>query len=152
MKKIIITALFLFISMPCWPDESSPVSENSLKAAFIYHFITFTEWNDNLPNYYVCIPNNEPLKKSAQDIFKGKLINGRNVIVSGQSQYCHVLVSEEPSSDPYTLTIGELNKGALLEFRRIGNKLKFAVNMENIKKTKLKISSQLLKLAILDNP
>jgi len=51
------------------------------------------------------------------------------------------------------LTIGSLARGALLEFRIVDNRLKFAIDPVRIKKSKLKISSQLLKLAILErNP
>jgi hypothetical protein len=73
-------------------------------------------------------------------------------VVVDRYDACHVLVDNYmnmPFSDS-TLTIGSLAKGALLEFRIIKNKLKFAVNMEKVKKCKLKISSQLLKLAILE--
>ena len=38
----------------------------------------------------------------------------------------------------------------MIEFRTVNNKLKFAANPDLIKKSKLKVSSQLLKLAILE--
>lgn len=153
MKKVlIIICLFLVLSSAVVTAEvPSNISEDKLKAAFIYHFISFTDWNDNLPNYYVCIPDDESLRRVTGELLQGKIINNRPIMVVNNSQFCHVLVSNEVSASPDTLTIGNLDKGAILEFRLINNKLKFAANMDNIKKTHLKISSQLLKLAILEN-
>ena len=48
------------------------------------------------------------------------------------------------------LTIGPLSKGGMVDFRVGDHKLKFAVNMYNIKRSQLKSSSQLLKMAILE--
>jgi hypothetical protein len=153
MRRALITFLMVFVlSIKSFAQESSVVPEDSLKAAFIFHFITYTEWNDNSKEYNVCIPNNEPLKKAAQQSFKGKTVNNRKINVSDEAHYCHVLVSNDlPNNPEEVLTIGDLNRGALLEFRRINDKLKFAADMEHIKKTRLKISSQLLKLAILED-
>jgi hypothetical protein len=150
-KTIILIVLFLILGLRGYADESPAISEDELKAAFIFHFITFTEWDDNAPNYNVCIPNNESLRKAAQNVFKDKVVNNRKVVVTDIAPVCHVLVSDQAPLNKNTLTIGEINRGALLEFRLIKNKLRFAANVENIKKTNLKISSQLLKLAILEN-
>ena len=54
-------------------------------------------------------------------------------------------------TDTRALTIGSLEKGALIEFRLVDNKMRFAVDLERMRKVKLKVSSQLLKLAILEN-
>jgi hypothetical protein len=125
-------------------------SENALKAAFIFHFISFTEWSDDQSDYNVCIPEDADLRETAQEAFKDKLINNRKIVVSSRFTGCHVLVSTYVPSTDTTLTIGQLDKGALFEFRLVDNKMKFAVDLSRIKNSKLKISSQLLKLAILD--
>ena len=149
MKKIVF--IFLLLAICARVYGQSIASEDSLKAAYIFHFINFTEWSDNLEDYYVCVPDDESLKNALEASFTGKIINNRKIVILHNAQVCHVLISNEPSSVQTTLTIGPLSKGALLEFRLINNKLKFAVNLERVKKSKLKISSQLLKLGILDN-
>ncbi len=153
MKVIRLLTTFIFlIFLTGSIHAETPVEADSLKAAYIYHFLNFTDWNDNLNNYYVCVPDDDILKETVQDSLKGKTVNHRGVIVLSRSRFCHILVSDQPSATRSTLTIGSLNKGALLEFRVVKNKLKFAVNMDKIKNSRLKISSQLLKLAILEHP
>lgn len=148
MKKII---LILLLVTACVKAEGQVIAtEDSLKAAFIFHFISFTEWEDNSPEYNVCVPDDEQLNQALQSSLKGKVVNNRKIVVARHASVCHVLISEEPPADENALTIGPLDKGALLEFRRVNNKLKFAANFEKIKESHLKISSQLLKLAILD--
>src|SRR5205085_2547043 len=125
-------------------------SEETVKAAFIFHFLDFVEWNDTETDYYVCVPDDTLLRNSVEESFKTKTIHNRKIRVVNRSSGCHILISDHIPKTDTTLTIGPLKKGALLEFRKIDNKLKFAASLDNIKKSKLKISSQLLKLAILD--
>lgn len=146
MRKILIILLLLIACTATFGQGT--VSEESLKAAFIYHFINFVEWNDSKENYYVCIPDDSALRDSVEETFQGKVVHGRKVVVTADTDTCHVLVSDHVPESPTTHTIGPLKNGALFEFRMVDHKLKFAVNSENIKKTQLKISSQLLKLAI----
>ncbi len=149
IQRLTIIGVF----MMCCPKSfaEAVVSENSLKAAFIYHFISFTQWNDHSSAYYVCIPDDSALRNTVEESFKGKRINDRDILVVGRSRGCHVLVSETYSPTAKSiLTIGRLGRGALFEFREIDHKIRFAVNLEKVQKSQLKISSQLLKLAILE--
>lgn len=149
MKKK-IALVFLFWTICTTTHGQAIVQEESIKAAFIFHFINFSEWDDDATDYNVCIPEDETLRRAANDSLKDKMVDGRKILVVDKADTCHVLVSDSVPSTENMLTIGPLNKGALLEFRTINNKLKFAVNLENVKKSKIKISSQLLKLAILE--
>ncbi len=138
------------LSLESLPDGRTAGSEDSLKAAFIFHFIGFIQWDDAGDEYYVCIPDNRVMRQTAEVILDGKVINNRKVAVVSRSEGCHVLVSDYIPRTSTTLTVGPLDKGALIEFRMVDRKLKFAANVEKIKNSKLKISSQLLKLAILE--
>ena len=133
----------------CNVSYAATVNQDSVKAAFIYHFINFIQWEDNKPECYVCIPDDKALRDTSQQILEGKIVNDRKIMVVKKSQTCHIMVSNYyMSSMSAMLTIGDLNKGASLEFRTVNNKLKFAINLNKIKNSHLKISSQLLKLAI----
>jgi len=149
MRKILIIFLLMTFCTRVFGDTEA--SEDAIKAAFIYHFISFTEWDDNDQNYYVCIPDDATLRETAREIFKGKSIKDHGIVVSNQSVGCHVLVSDNVPSTNSTMTIGPLSRGALFEFRLIDNKMKFAADFDKVKRFKFKISSQLLKLAILEN-
>ncbi|MGE0267078.1 MAG: YfiR family protein [Candidatus Omnitrophota bacterium] len=147
MKKTLVILFLVILSVA---RAEALVSENSLKAAFIFHFIGYIEWKDAETKYYVCIPDDDSLRASAAEAFKEKSVNNRPIVVTDKNDSCHILVSDNVPPPDGVLTIGPLNKGAMLEFRLINNKLKFAASLENIKKSSLKISSQLLKLAILE--
>ena len=149
MRKILIIVLLILFCPPVF--AASTANEDSLKAAFIFHFINFTEWNDDQSTYFVCIPDDEALRETARQSFTGKTVNNRSISVVNRREGCHILVSDNAPEEDNTLTIGHLNKGALFEFRLIDNKMKFAVNLDGVKNSKLKISSQLLKLAIMGN-
>ena len=145
MKKIII--ILMLLGCP-FAYGNEIVSEESLEAAFIFNFLKFVEWNDDRATYDICIPEDENLRKVAAGLLEGKTLNSRQITVVNRTDTCHVLVSNTPPSPDTTLTIGSVDQGAMFEFMVIDNKLKFAININNIRKSKLKISSQLLKLAV----
>jgi hypothetical protein len=146
MKKLLIILLVLAANV----SYAQSVGREDVESAFLFHFINYTEWNDSLPDYYVCIPQDAALREAAVVSLKGKIVNNRKIVVVDHSDHCHVLISDEIPASDSILTIGPLAKGALLEFRVVNNKVKFAANVRKIKESKIKISSQLLKLAILD--
>jgi hypothetical protein len=147
IKKIIFLALLLF----CNTSYGQVLTKEDVKAAFIYHFISFTEWVGPTGGQYdVCIPDDRPLRETASAIFRGKVINNHKIFVRGGREGCHVLISDNVPDAVNVLTIGSLSKGAMVDFRVVDHKLKFAVNMDNVKRSQLKISSQLLKMAILE--
>jgi len=149
MKKKILIILFLIVGTVA--RGQAVVSEESLKAAFIFRFLSFIEWSDETDRYFICIPDDEAFRASVEESLRSKAVNNRDVVVVAGADHCHILISDNVPQTDSVFTIGPLAKGALLEFRIVDNKLKFAVSLENIKKSHLKISSQLLKLAILEN-
>lgn len=137
--------------LSCNTSFGQTLTQEDVKVAFIYHFINFTEWSGPSDGQYnICIPEDRSLRETASLIFKDKIINNHKIFVGGGRDGCHVLVSNNVPAAPNMLTIGPLNKGAMVDFRVVNHKLKFAVNLENIKRSQLKISSQLLKMAILE--
>jgi len=145
MKKFFL----IFILLGCtWAFGNEIVSQESLEAAFIFNFLKFVDWQDSRPTYDICIPDDENLRKMATGLLQGKTLNDRQIEVVDRTDNCHVLVSNNPPKSDTTLTIGDLDQGAMFEFMVIDNKLKFAINIDNIRKSKLKISSQLLNLAV----
>ena len=151
MRTFIRAILILFFLSQSSVYAENAATEAEVKAAFIYHFINYTQWEDSEPNYYVCIPEDENLRDVSNNILQGKVVNGRQISVVEEAPFCHILVSSFSPKTENTLTIGNLSHGALLEFRVINNKLRFAADLEKVKNSKLKISSQLLKMAVLES-
>ncbi len=149
IRTINIILLALFLS--CNTSYGQVLTKEDVKAAFIYHFINFTEWEVPTDGQYdVCIPDDRPLRETASLVFNGKIINNHKILVKGGREGCHVLVSDNVPDAVNMLTIGPLSKRGMVDFRVVDHKMKFAVNMDTIKGSQLKISSQLLKMAILE--
>ena len=149
MKKKILIVLFLII-IGTVARSQAVVSEGSLKAAFIYRFIGFIEFKEEPPGYQVCIPDDTALRAAIEEAMQGKMVNNKPITVTDSAGDCHILISDNVPPTNSVFTIGPLSKGALLEFRIEDSKLRFAVSLKNIQNSQLKISSQLLKLAILE--
>src|SRR4051812_16877068 len=126
MKKIFII-LFLVFSTTAYAETLAP---EDVESAFLFHFINYTQWDDHRPDYYVCIPDDAVLREAAVVSLKGKVVNNRRVVVVASAQSCHILVSDRVPPTESTLTVGPLDKGAMLEFRLVHNKIKFAANLK----------------------
>ncbi|MBL8012671.1 MAG: YfiR family protein [Candidatus Omnitrophica bacterium] len=149
--RILRSTILVLLTISCSAVYgASSITQEEVETAFIYHFLSYTHWEDDLRNYNVCIPEDQGLRNIADKILRNKQVNGRTISIVPKAGSCHVLISNVPSNNKNTLTIGLLSSGALMEFRIVDNKLKFAVDLEKLKNSNLKISSQLLKLAILE--
>lgn len=147
------------------------VEEYALKAALVLNFARFTEWPrstfkgpDEPLNFCVLGDN---VSKEDFDGIEGKTVGSRPVRVNVAKmleldQSCHVVfitgvertrlprIMAALNGSP-TLTIGEMtgfnDAGGMINFININGRLKFGVNLSNITKSELKLSSRLLKLA-----
>src|ERR1041385_2004608 len=100
MKKIFIILFLIFSSTAC----AETLTREDVESAFLFHFVNYTEWNDNLPNYYICIPDDTDLRPAAAISLRGKVVNNRKVAVVSRSSSCHILVSQDVSpADDTTL-------------------------------------------------
>ncbi|MBP9855019.1 MAG: YfiR family protein [Candidatus Omnitrophica bacterium] len=150
MKNVIkIIFICFFIGCPKVYSQGS-ATENDIKTAFIFHFLNYTEWNDDSSELNVCIEDDTDLRSTAKVHLDERVIKGRTIKVVRKAASCHILISEVSPDTDHMLTIGNLSDGAVFEFRKLNDKLRFAVNLAKVKESKLKISSQLLKLAIVE--
>jgi hypothetical protein len=145
--------------------------EYELKAAFLYNFTKFVEWpassfkNENSP-FVLGILGVDPFG-SPLDSLKDKTVKGHKVTVRYLTRLenfedCHLLYisgSEKGNlrallatlKQHPILTISDLdlfaNQGGMIGLVMLDNRIQFEVNLDPINGSKLKISSQLLKLA-----
>jgi YfiR/HmsC-like len=148
------------------------VSEVSLKSAFLYKFIHYTDWPDEALGAVadpiaICVIEQDALAEALEGAVSGRVSHERPVIVrriagEGELGRCHVLFvgSLEParlekilsraSAQP-TLTIGDADgfarRGGMINFTRRGSRLGFEINRGSVRRAGLNLSSQLLKLA-----
>lgn len=166
---LIVVAFFTtsFVSI------QSEVEEYAAKAAFIYNFTKFVEWEENALNssstFNIGVLGDSPIISPLQDLSSNKKINNKKINIIKYNNVndiknCHILFipegtsseilreSSESSLVKNTLIItekkGDLENGSAINFLIVNNKIKFEINLNSLNKNNIKASSQLLKLAL----
>ncbi len=171
IKFIIALSFFLAGSVPHAGAEDDMTGEYLVKAAFLYNFAKFVEWpeaafSDPRSPIKLCILGEDPFGVALETI-RGKAVRGRKLEIKKITRIedlekCHILFISSSERDqlpqvldlekmPNVLTVGDMEsfagEGGVVNLVKVGNKIKFEINMEAAWKAGLKISSKLLKLA-----
>ncbi|MDO9186266.1 MAG: YfiR family protein [Bacteroidia bacterium] len=170
LKRFCFINLIVFywiISMGVQSDNK----EYNLKAAFIYNFTRFIEWDtlNNRNEFIIGVINSSPITESFEEIARTKTVNNKKIIIrhfytAEEISDCDILFISENSKislkeildktkSKNTLTISEqegyAKQGTAINFIVINAKLKFEANTKALKSAGLTASSQLLKLAVI---
>lgn len=144
--------------------------ETSLKAAFIYNFTKYIDWDtDNADdNFVIGVIGTSPVTEVLMQVAKTNTTKNKKIVIKvfikpEEIGHCNVLFI--PSRIPFSLksildkvgkgvlTISEdtdyAKQGTAINFIIKEDKLKFEANVNTINAAGLKASSQLLKLAII---
>ena len=172
-KTMLMFCALLFSSFQ--PDRDR-MNEYKLKAAFIYNFTLYIDWDaataaaSEVPanQYIIGVLGSSLINDPLQEIAKAKSGSDKKIVVKrfndlAEITFCHILFI--PQTCPYeldailakapkgSLVVGEkpglAKKGCAMNFIIVNNKLKFESNLKAISSAGLKASSQLLKLAII---
>ncbi len=164
MKRFFLASLLL-LSFFVSSSFSSP-TEEELKTAFVYNFLKFVSWPKFLGDtLHLCVVGKTALK-SYLPALNGRFIKNRvlkvTVIEGEPLSSCQALFVGSLSSNKLkflleeakhesVLTIsdlpGFLKNGGIIEIFQVNNRLAFGVNLIAARKSGLKLSSRLLKLA-----
>lgn len=147
---------------------AEPLPEYSVKAAFLYNFFKFVEWPllETETSFSLCLLGEDPFG-AALSAVEGKQAQQRTVqvlrnISLSTIKNCHLLFVSEPAEsqldsvlsnlgDTPVLTVGDtdnfVSSGGIIALIKEDNRVKVEINLQAAEKRKLKISSQLLKLA-----
>jgi len=146
---------------------------SQVKAAFLYNFAKFVEWP---PGAFAAAPavitlgilEREPLA-AAVEALQGKEVQGRKLVVKRcrnpeELKKCQIFfasAAEKPGlveimgtlkGLPILTVTDEVNDfarlGGIINLTRLDDKIRFHIDVNNAERCGLKISSQLLKLAI----
>ncbi len=152
--------------------QADGASEYEIKAGFLYNFAKFIQW----PSYSFaseitpisfCIFGRDPFGGSLDEVVRGKTINNRSFVIRRTSKLdeligCKlVFVSAmeagrlgdilESLKGSASLIVGDgegfAQRGGAIEFFLEGNKVRFSVNVDAIKRAHLEVSSKVLALA-----
>lgn len=167
--------IFLLAFLSGYPNNSvdvnTEVEEYALKAAFLYNFSKYIDWNegDTKKDFMIGVFGQSPIMTPLKEIAKNKTVNGRKIVVvqyfnPGDIKYCNILFISKNTSYALSEILAKSNKKGILNvseregyakkgvginFIIVDNNLKFEANTKAMNAADLKVSSHLLNLAIL---
>ncbi len=145
--------------------------EYDVKAAFLYNFITFTDWpaeafSSPESPYVIGVVGDDPFGRALDEIVNGERIKGRPLVVRrvgqvGEARRCHVLfvsasearrvgdILRRLHGEP-VLTVSDVpgfaQAGGAINFTT-GDRVGLIINPSVLRSAKLVVSSKLLRLA-----
>jgi hypothetical protein len=152
------------------PRNPEEAVEYSLKSAFLFNFTKFVDWPaDAFPDekspFQLCVLGEDPFGGSLDTVVANESVNGRPIAVrrlahGADPKACQILFLGRAERQPEVLsglrgspvlTVGEsdrfLAEGGLISFFLEAHRVRFEINLQNVERTRLKISSKLLRLA-----
>jgi len=167
---MLVLAALLTVFIPQHARAATP-GEHQIKAAMIFNMMRFVDWPESaLPNadenIDICVVSRGALATAVESL-KGKQVKGKSIAIrqtgkSGGFSGCHVLllsdtdrqtvsaILEQTRSTP-VMTVGDSRgfaaAGGVFGFIILDGKIRFEVNLASAQKHRIRISSQLLKLA-----
>lgn len=152
--------------------QAQPISkEYQVKAAFLYNFTKFVEWPPQdfasaTSPIVIAVFGKNPFDQELAALVKDRSVNGRPIQVraiqaEAELATAHIVFvgageeSRLPSSiygEHGVLTVGESSefsrRGGIITFTLVEGKVRFEINQGSGEKAGLKLSGQLLKLAV----
>jgi hypothetical protein len=175
-RRIVRTSLLAVATLVCIyaQAENAPQapSEYQVKAAFLYNFVKFVEWPATPAlqegPIELCVMGKDPFAGALQRVVDGKTVNERPLVVRhirdiAAARSCHALfvsASEVARISEITravhawsvLTVSDIDRfserGGIICFFMEGQKVRFRINVKMATSARLKISSKLLRLAV----
>lgn len=155
------------------PEKAAkPIPEYLIKAAFLYNFARFTEWpaeafSGPMDPIRVCVLGQSPFGRSLETI-DGKTVRNRMIEVvhlvwADEAPGCHVLFIStsargrlaklyELLADRPVLTVSDwpdvAGSASIIGLEVVKRKIRFRVNVDTAQNARLRLSSQLLNLAV----
>jgi hypothetical protein len=171
-RAVRLLSLVVMVSaLPPNARAAEPPTEHQVKAAFIYNFARFIEWPPDArkddDTFVVSVLGRDPIAEVIVDTLRAKKIDGKTVVVRrivrpeevGSSQIVFICDSEQSRLSSIlkgleaapVLTVGETDqfaeRGGVIRFRVDRDQVRFDINVTAAERARLKISSELLKLA-----
>lgn len=164
IKYMIAIALWLTMQPQLKAQESS---YSDLQAIYIYNFAKYTSWPQELDTFTIAVYDDAAMhkvisQKLADKTIKGKPIEVKLIYSVTKEDFFHLIYLNRQHSknlaeviqncqQQNTLIVTEndqINKGAMISFLVIGNKLRFKINQEALEDKELTASEGLLGLAM----
>jgi hypothetical protein len=169
----IALAIFVLCSSRNLPAQQTKASESAVKATYLYNFSRFVQWPADATSakgssFSICVLGEDPFGSVLDTTLSGESIGGKTVVARRvtkpqEALDCHVLyisASEDGRLKEILagmdkagiLTVSDIpqfsQRGGMIQFVLVGNKLRFEVNLANAQAAGLTLSSDLLKVAV----
>jgi predicted transcriptional regulator len=170
--RVIVLAMSI-LAVVASVARADSAKEYQIKAAFLYNFTKFVEWPparfaEEAEAIEIGVLGPVAFRRELEKVVHGRKVNGRNVVVRpigspSEAQGCHLVFvasveehrlieSLRVLENAGVLTVGESDafgtRGGMINFVREADKIRFAINQKSAERAGLKLSSQLLKLAV----
>jgi hypothetical protein len=142
-----------------------------VEAAYLYRFGNFVQWPpDSQPDkqFSICVLGHDPFGPVLDNMIKGSAIEGvpilaRRVESAKDAVTCRILFLSSSEArhldadladlrDSPVLTVSDIPdfdvRGGMIQFVLIDRRVRFEINLSTAQKARLKLSSQLLKVAV----
>lgn len=165
-----VILLVLLAAVPA----SAQAPEYDVKAAFLFNFVKFVEWpaeafaGERAP-VTICVFGEDPFGRVLDAVIQGERVGERALVVErldsrDDFEACHVLFVSPSERDRMAqvlarvegepvLTVGDtegfLRAGGIVNFILEGTKVRFVINQGTAERSGLRISSKLLRLAMM---
>jgi hypothetical protein len=151
---------------------SQAISEDQVKAAYLYNFAKFVEWpQETFPDattpIHLCVLNDARIGSGVNLIVKDKHISGRSIVVvpiqtAEQGRSCQILFINSAQNGQVehilkvlqgasVLTVGEttgfVEQGGIVNFVIQDDQVHFQVNHKAATQSRLRMSARLLSVA-----
>jgi hypothetical protein len=168
----IVAVLALAAAAPGRAQAPPAPTEYQVKAIFLFNFSQFVDWPaaafaDERSPLVIGVLGSDPFGTTLDEIVRGETVNGRPLAVRRfesveQIDACHILFigrSQGKQLDAVlaalkernVLTVGDFEgfaqRGGIIRFVTVGNKIRLRVNLAAAQDAKLTISSKLLRPA-----
>jgi hypothetical protein len=165
-----VSLLLCFTAMPVYAALSN-ITEYEIKAAFLFNLAGFITWPENHFDgdhaFHLCVLGHDPFGLVLDTLIAGQSINGYPLAIHRlrkiqNSKSCHILFISTSEKARLANTLAYLDKQAVLtvsdipDFSRRGgmieffvqhNKVRLAINLDNLQASPLKASAQLLQVS-----
>ena len=146
---------------------------DQVQAAYLYNFGKFVKWPTFAPanrsgSFTICVLDQDPFGVVLQSTLAGESVGGKPVTIkrlakAQDAPACHILfIGSAQSRDlkailaavdhESVLTVSDMpdfsRHGGMIEFVLVGDRIRFAINLEGAEKSNLVFPSELLKVAL----
>ncbi len=172
LTLFLLLQVLTFLSTPAVLCANKSINIDELKSVYIYNFAAFVYWPDssykqNQANLKICTIGNSKIAHNLRAITKDEIIHGKKIIINEvdnklDAQSCHILFIDSSVEDQHInllkylktkdiLLVGEsldfLARGGMINLKHNYKRIQIEINLDNIKKNHLSVSSKLIRLA-----